>query len=335
MPDPHAHIPAGQQEWPPLDPADRPLVITHANCPDGWCCEWLFRRHFGANADYMQAKYGDPVPAVGLRPWVYIADFSWPADDMESMAAACGGRLTLIDHHQTAASAVRGLAVAANIGVYPAEPKIRFDLEHSGAVLTWKYLKEAGATDPVFSTDQPPLIVRLVEDRDLWKWKLPESKEINAAIASYPKSVEDWTALHNLLTPALGGGYWRLVREGEAILRRQEQEVQAAVNRAVWLNIAGHRVLVVNTTCHHSEIGERLSAGRPFAATYFDDLKRNLRIWSFRSREGGIDVSEIARKFGGGGHRQAAGAQQPLDQPITAMDGTVPYQLETQITLAT
>ena len=335
MPDPHTHLPAGQQEWPSLDPADRPLVVVHAAGPDGWACEFLFRRHFGANADYMQARYGDPVPDVTPRPWVYIADFSWPADEMESMAAACGGRLTLIDHHKTAASAVARLAVSANIGVYKTTPKVVFDLEHSGAVLTWQYLKDAGATDPVFATHEPPLIVQYVQDRDLWKWELPESKEINAALASYPKTVEDWTALHGLVTSVAGGGYWRLVREGEAILRRQDQEVQAAVARAVEMDIAGHRVLVVNTTCYHSEIGERLSAGRPFAATYFDDLKRNLRIWSFRSREGGIDVSEIARRFGGGGHRQAAGAQQSLHEPISGMSGIPAYNQETQITLAT
>jgi len=30
-------------------------------------------------------------------------------------------------------------------------------------------------------------------------------------------------------------------------------------------------------------------------------------VFSLRSQEGGIDVSEIAIKFGGGGHKHAAG----------------------------
>lgn len=334
MADPHTHLPAGRDEWPPLDPADRPLVITHANCPDGWCCEWLFRRHFGANADYMQAKHGDPVPDVKFRPWVYIADFSWSADEMEGMAASCGGRLTLIDHHKTAAGAAKRLAVVANIGAYTATPNIWFDLEHSGAALTWKYLKNAGATDPVFATDEPPLIVQYVQDRDLWKWELPGSKEINAALASFPKVREVWDSLYDVLRTE--EGYWRLFPQGAAILRQQEREVLAAVERAVELTIAGHRVLVVNTTCHHSEVGERLAAGKPFGATFYDDLKRGLRCWSFRSREGGIDVSEVAKRWpGGGGHKQAAGCQQPLDQPIWAMSGVPAYQDETQITLST
>lgn len=316
MADPHIHIPA--VEMPSLDPADRPLVITHADCPDGWCCEFLFRRHFGDNADYMQAKYGDPIPDVRLRPHVYIADFCWPFGDMVQLARGCGGRLTVLDHHRTAESTLTNI-VWSSADRFGSTPSCVFDLNHSGAYLTWQFLKSAGATDPAFAYGKPPLIVQLVEDRDLWKWQLPDSRELNAALSSYPKTVEAWTGLHGLLTPVGGGGYWRLVREGSAILRRQEQEVEAAVSRAVELTIAGYRVQVVNTTCHHSEIGGRLAAGRPFAATYFDDLKRNLRVWSFRSLDGGIDVSEIAKKFGGGGHRNAAGAQQALGEPIAAM----------------
>jgi nanoRNase/pAp phosphatase (c-di-AMP/oligoRNAs hydrolase) len=68
----------------------------------------------------------------------------------------------------------------------------------------------------------------------------------------------------------------------------------------------GHKVLAVNATCLMSEIGERLAQGRPFGATYFvrEDGKR---VWSLRSCEGGIDVSDVARRRGGGGHRAAAG----------------------------
>lgn len=335
MPDPHTHLPADQQEWPSLDPADRPLVITHAACPDGWCCEFLFRRHFGANADYMQAKYGDPIPDVKIRPWVYIADFSWKRDDMIRLIQDVRGRVTVLEHHRTA----EGELTAAVAGLYwdtmVSAPKVLFDLNRSGAMLTWQYLKDAGATDPVFATDEPPAIVQYVQDRDLWKWELPYSKEINAALASYAKTVEVWGDLWRMMQPA-AMSFLTLVAEGEAILRQQEREVQAAVARAVEMDIAGHRVLVVNTTCHHSEIGERLSAGRPFGATYYDDLKRGLRCWSFRSREGGIDVSEIARRWpGGGGHRQAAGCQQPLHHPVIGMSGIPAYNQETQITLAT
>lgn len=328
MAEPHIHMPR------PLDdtPAGRPLVITHGNCPDGWCCELLFRRHFGETADYTQAKYGDPIPDVTGRPRVIVADFSWPEFELRKMQGRLQhGWLTVIDHHKSAKTVLVDTIKYQDETWCPSaiQPiEVVFDLNHSGAYLTWKYLKDAGATDPIFADGNPPLVVQYTEDRDLWLWRLPGSKEINAALASYPKVLEVWNGLHDQL--ATQDGYWDLFRQGAAILRAQSQAVEAAVAQAVEMTICGHPVLVVNTTCHHSEIGERLAEGRPFGATYYDDHKRGLRVWSLRSREGGIDVSEVAKQFGGGGHRQAAGFQTAL----TADTFVLPARPDDQYTLA-
>lgn len=101
-------------------------------------------------------------------------------------------------------------------------------------------------------------------------------------------------------------GFAGLVNEGEAILRYQAQLVESAVANAIEIELDGYKILAVNATCLISEICERLAQGKPFGASYFihgDGRK----IWSLRSREGGIDVSEIAKRHGGGGHRAAAG----------------------------
>lgn len=334
MADPHVHLPNLPDDLPPLDPADRPLVITHKDCPDGWCAEWLFRRHFGDRADYLACKHGDPVPiqAAMDRPRVYVADFSWPLQQMVELAEACGGRMIVLDHHASAESVLFNLCFSLP-GRFGEVPGVIFNLAHSGAYLVWRYLKDAGATDEVFADGNPPLIVQYVQDRDLWRWELPGSQEINAALSSYPRVAAVWYALHEQLKDQ--GGYWELFPQGAAILRKQDQEVDAACRRAVEMTVAGHRVLVANTTVHHSEIGERLAAGRAFSATYYDDLPRGLRVWSLRSRGDGIDVSAVAKRFAGGGHRQAAGFQQSLTEPLSAVAGDTPYHLETQHTLAT
>jgi nanoRNase/pAp phosphatase (c-di-AMP/oligoRNAs hydrolase) len=54
-----------------------------------------------------------------------------------------------------------------------------------------------------------------------------------------------------------------------------------------------------------SEAGNIMSESFPFAGTYYDTALH--RVFSLRSRESGIDVSEIAVRFGGGGHKHAAG----------------------------
>ena len=55
-----------------------------------------------------------------------------------------------------------------------------------------------------------------------------------------------------------------------------------------------------------SEVAGGLSEGHDFAGCYFDKGTGTVE-YSLRSRENGIDVSEIAGLFGGGGHKHAAG----------------------------
>jgi nanoRNase/pAp phosphatase (c-di-AMP/oligoRNAs hydrolase) len=88
--------------------------------------------------------------------------------------------------------------------------------------------------------------------------------------------------------------------------------VDRAVAKAVDLVVGGFVVPVVNATEMISEIGNALSVGRPFSASYFDDNQVGMRRWSLRSQEDGEDVSKVAERFGGGGHPRAAGFQTPL-----------------------
>ena len=129
-----------------------------------------------------------------------------------------------------------------------------------------------------------------VEDRDLWRWKLPDSREVSAALDSYPKRFRVWDRLD----------VETLAREGTGILRYIRTQVENLAGMAQEQELAGYRVPVVNTSLleRHPEA--------EFAATYWDRDGR--RHWSLRSRaDGDFDVSQVALKLGGGGHPHAAG----------------------------
>ena len=55
-----------------------------------------------------------------------------------------------------------------------------------------------------------------------------------------------------------------------------------------------------------------MAQGQPFAVCYWDTLQG--RVFSLRSTDDGMDVSEIAKQYGGGGHRNAAGFTVSLDR---------------------
>ncbi len=70
---------------------------------------------------------------------------------------------------------------------------------------------------------------------------------------------------------------------------------------------------MVNVTVFSSEVGEELLKRfkkAPFSISYYDRADGQ-RHWSLRSRPD-FDVSVLARKHGGGGHKQAAGFETPL-----------------------
>ena len=243
----------------------------------------------------------EPPDVEGKR--VFIVDFSY---DRETMIRVCksAAHVTILDHHKSARDALNGLADTVYHDVkFP--PLVTFDMEKSGGRLAWEYLCSRGLLPEMFDgcrIDNPPWLVRHTEDRDLWRWALPNSRPINAYIRSFPLTFEQWDEFFHS-GPAIS--------EGEAILRREAQIVDDHIRHAREIELCGHKILAVNATTLFSDIAGKLAEGRPFGAAYFDrgDGKRQ---WSLRSRNEGVDVSKIAKQMGGGGHRNAAGFEETL-----------------------
>ena len=269
------------------------VVLYHGpGCSDGWASAWLAHRYGGVPAENLiPVSYGQPPPDLtGQR--VLIVDFSYKRSVMLDIVRQAAS-VVVLDHHESAEKELEGLAIEClKMGLKP--PHIGFDMTHSGAMLMWRWLSYA----------PPPAIVTYVEDRDLWKWKLFESKAINAAIRSYPIDLKVWDRLNAEIGDK--GGFPRLVNEGKAILRYQDEVVAQHVGHAVETTIAGHKVLAVNATVLFSEIAGELARGRPFGAAFFI-RKDGKRVYSLRSDENGQNVSLIAAVFGGGGHMRSAG----------------------------
>lgn len=217
-------------------------------------------------------KHGYPPPSDLAGRRILIVDFSYDRATLVTMAEEAAGLLVL-DHHITAQQALADL------------PFAYFDQKKSGAVLAWEWAHRR----PV------PWLLQYIQDKDLWTWSLPDSREINAALASYPYDFGIWDSLT----------HETLVTEGRAILRYENELVGKITASAVLLPFEGTPVPVVQSSVLTSQIGERLSTQHPFCIMWHDRDGR--RYFSMRSREDGADVGAIAARFGGGGHTHAAG----------------------------
>jgi len=252
----------------------------------------------------MPVSYGNPPPDVPGCQKLYILDFSYPRETLRTLSERIP-HVTVIDHHHTAQVDLEGLGVPAHpIDVERALPGlfIRFDMNESGASLAWRHFYRPD----IPGTTWTPEIIQYVKDRDLWLFQKPRAKEIHSWLRSHPLDFQQWNWLNHCLTD--DAEYHRCVAEGEAILRSTDKLVAEMAHHALWLEVGGYRVPCCNATVYFSEVGDYLCEKYPDApfAAYYLDRSDGKRQWGLRSR-GGFDVSEVARMYGGGGHKAAAG----------------------------
>ena len=236
---------------------------------------------------YIPVQYGQIVPRdVYGADEVYILDFSYSREIVEEIKASCGN-LVIIDHHKTAQEALAGL------------PYAHFNMEKSGAVLAWEYFIGEGT--------KVPLILQYVQDYDLWKFEMHNSREVNLALSNIDLTFNAWF----MFDFELRTSYESIVSAGIALNRYKNRLIDSICAKAEFKDEHGHKVAQVYTPILQSDVGSELAASCDYVRIYSKDLNQKLLIVSLRSK-GDFDVSEIAKKFGGGGHKNAAGYTLPI-----------------------
>ena len=267
------------------------VVIYHSNCIDGFAAAWILK-FLGPDTFFLPAIHGDKAPDVTGKV-VYIVDFAYPREEIIRMHREADF-LRVIDHHATSQKELVGLDYCI------------FDMNHSGAGLTWKYL-----------TPEPmPILIQLVEDRDLWRWRVEGSRLANLSISTTDFTFEAWD---RLATKSLE----ELVEEGRSINKYVEAEMTDCIYSAKIREYKGYHIPVVNCTSHRikSDVGGKLAEGYPFSICWRAGREGSIYI-SLRSAEDGIDVGEFAKKYGnpGGGHCHAAGMRIPVKDVLHWFD---------------
>jgi hypothetical protein len=269
----------------------RRVCYYHAGCPDGFGAAWAVWRAWGPAAQFVARGHGDDLDAFAHEgDEVVFVDIA-PSVEQAVELGEVSRRLVVLDHHLTARDRFSDdpqlLPSLTDRG-----HRVHFDLTHSGAVLAWQH----------FHADEPvPALLAYVEDQDLWNWKLPDSNAVNAVIGSYPRDFASWDALSRR--------HWEdLAREGAPLLRTQQIEVERALRFAHPVRAGDLRLEAVNALHHRSHLGHELSKraafGQPAGIAYrLCGGRVDVSIYSI----GDLDVSAVAKRFGGGGHRNASG----------------------------
>ena len=281
-----------------LDPEQPTLCLYHDD-PDGCCAAAIARRALGEKLVLHPLQIGDPIPwgMIEISQQVVLLDYSLPLEDMQRLSD--GRRLVWIDHHKTSLARL-GQAMAA----IPGERS----LEAAACVLTWQTF---------FPEDPTPQAVLLIGDRDIWRMAYTDTRAFSEGLFQ-----EDIGPEHDeLWKPLLDGDQLlvnQLIDRGRVLYQARLKGIRDVVGHYGFETVfEGHKTLVVNHR-GNGDMGEHIrQAGYALAYCYVEVVRdgRLQTVVTLYSDQ--IDVSEIARKFGGGGHRGAAGFQfTRVDRPF-------------------
>jgi len=256
------------------------IVIYHADCLDGYGAAYAAWKKFGDSAEYIPAHYGNPPPDVTGKD-VYILDFSYPRETLLKMHMRARN-LLVIDHHKTAQADLIEL------------PFAKFDMAKSGCVLAWEHFHPE---------DKIPFGLEFIQDRDLWQFKYDRTRAFCEALRNLvEKSFTDWDS-------EMDAPYCNLLAErGEDLLAVFNADIASLAKRAHTAKFVGTEFIACNAPAKYaSELGNALakSTGKPAAIYSYNGATHR---WDYSLRSvGEFDVSEIAKYFDGGGHKNAAG----------------------------
>lgn len=258
------------------------VVLYHKGCTDGFGAAWAAFRSLGKSAEYIPVEH-QVAPPEGLEgKTLYLLDFTYTRDVMEQLIRD-NVRVTALDHHVSSRAETEMTA------------DFRYAQNHSGAVIAWEYFHPS---IPV------PYMLRVIEDIDLHQTNVPDSGVVSDWLDLYDFDFKVYTKLARTLESAAGRR--RAIRHGALVGEYRAKCVERLVtNNAYEIEFEGHRVLAVTTELFHSEVAAALAVGRPFGVVW--RMRSSSPYVSLRSAPEGVNVAEIALRYGGGGHVHAAG----------------------------
>ncbi|MFA6432912.1 MAG: hypothetical protein WCV82_03840 [Candidatus Paceibacterota bacterium] len=286
------------------------LVIYHRSDLDGICSREIAHKFLGNTADYLGFEYGDDLPQLAAYQTVYLIDISLPPGVM----ALHADKLIWIDHHQSAIEAMKGVDIRG----------YRID-GVAACRLAWQYFEWEKLVDPrplyPSKDDYTSIPTKVVEPRavellgryDIWDKRLPEVDLFQLGMQA--ESAPSWS---KLLTLPDGTTDMQIsdrqqtepiIQNGRAIhAYTTVTSAQIITERGFDVTFEGLRFRALNIArCNSMTFLAALKPEHDGCLGYFWDGKK----WKFSlygvPGKPDVDLSKIASKYGGGGHKQACG----------------------------
>jgi nanoRNase/pAp phosphatase (c-di-AMP/oligoRNAs hydrolase) len=293
----------------PLIREDTDFVIYHKNCSDGFgsalaIYTW-FKKNYPERLDtitfYPAAHGANPIALNLLADKnVVICDFSYKFNHLVDILRVAKSFM-IIDHHKTAEEDLKNV---------PDKYKV-FDMTHSGAYLTWQWYYQC-------THEEVPLMIKYIEDRDIWTKKLPNVDDFASILFNTPFDFAEYEKFLN------EEELYKAIMKG-MIIRNYEMDhikkmsTSSSVKLYKFNDDTYYFIAYYNSNMYRSDLGNYILTDvhkhADMAAIYSYDELQDKTVFSLRSTDERPDCSEVAKKYGAGGHRCASGMSLPGCKP--------------------
>lgn len=287
------------------------IVFYHHPCTDGITAAWCFsKRLLSEETQYIGLGYPakfDKTIVLGKN--VYVLDYSFDVDLMIEIINM-SKKTVWLDHHisainkwKTSDSKYWQEFKSVDFLIHQSnkfEMCLRNDV--SGAMLSWLYTNGEDIFKSEVARHMAPDFIRHIEDRDLWKKTIPYTDEFTFNLRTLPITIDSI----EIISKFNKYEYNKFIEDGKSIKRYFEQQLSELVKYHQKIVLDGEVGLACNGSFgFSSDLGNLLAEkSKTYGASWFVDQNMNAVV-SLRSI-GNYDVSKLANKYGGGGHKNAA-----------------------------
>lgn len=267
------------------------IVLYHANCPDGFGGAYSAWKKFGDTALYLPVKHGEQPPENLSGADLYFVDFVYKKEQMDYIVANAA-KVVVLDHHLGVKDIVESMQSYV------------FDEKRSGSTIAWSY----------FHPNTPvPMLLRYIENGDLYNFVLPHAREILSYIYTEPFEFSKFDKLITLFEDK--DERQKMIVRGTFYRSYHTYIVEKIAKNAEMVRFEGYNCYAVSTLGFFtSDVGHILAEKHPPLSLLLSAHVDGIRV-SIRGN-GTVDVSKIAQKYGGNGHPNAAAFSISYNEPI-------------------
>lgn len=293
------------------------MICFHHNDADGRAAGAIVNKYYidklpsarkrFVEVDYdMQDSLGDIIEEIRPREVVYVVDFHFKPEIMEKICAR-SPLVFLYDHHETAPEVAKKYPLDQFLPIVTCflDPKSHY----SGCEMVWSSL---------FLNQEMPEAIRLVGDRDAWKWAYGvRTAYFNEGLKLYDHGPESTLWISLLSNEIDNSRIEEVIEKGRICIDYRDSVCKDYLDQYGYEikfdGLSGFVVNLILPNCGTEMFGERINEYDICIGMVFDG-----KNWKFSLRSNGkVNVAQIAKQYGeeyntsGGGHKEAAGFLAP------------------------